>query len=149
MLQLARADKEQLLQLLQEKQRRRHLYRYREMFGILYGWQTEFIENTADFSQVCLIAANRIGKTYTGTYIDAIHLLGDYPSDWRGHVFSHAPLVWCLGYSGEKIRDLLQAPIVGKKSGDGFEGGLIPPEHIKGYESMVGTPNAVDRKSVV
>ena len=140
---LQRADKEQLLQLLQEKQRRAHLYRYKSVFGGLYQWQTDFIADTDNYSQVCLIAANRIGKTYTGTYIDAIHALGEYPDAWQGHRFNHAPLIWCLGYSGEKIRDLLQSPIVGKKNGDTFFGGLIPPDRITGYESMAGTPNAI------
>ena len=51
----------------------------RTMYEGLYGWQREFIGHTANYSQVGLIAANRIGKTFTGTYIDAIHALGDYP----------------------------------------------------------------------
>lgn len=139
----SRAEKELLLALLEERRRRAHVYRYRGMHGSLYPWQREFIGNTARYSQVCLIAANRIGKTYTGTYVDAIHALGDYPTDWEGHVFNHAPLIWCLGYSGEKTRDLLQEPILGRKDGTRFTGGLVPPEHIMGYEAMVGTPNAL------
>jgi phage terminase large subunit-like protein len=140
---LARAEKEELLALLDEQERRKQLFRYRTMYQSLYDWQKEFIANTAEYSQVCLIAANRIGKTYTGTYVDAIHALGDYPDDWPGHKFTHAPLIWCLGYSGEKTRDLLQAPIVGRKDGDQFVGGLIPADRIVGYESMTGTPNAL------
>lgn len=138
-----KAEKLELLALLEEKQRRAQLYRYRAVYAALYPWQCEFIRNTASYPQVCLIAANRIGKTYTGTYADAIHALGDYPDGWEGHKFDHAPLIWCLGYSGEKTRDLLQAPIVGRKNGDRFEGGLIPPDRIIGYESMTGTPNAL------
>lgn len=143
MSSLSRAEREELLLLLEEQQRRAKLNRYRTMYGGLYGWQREFIGATAEYSQVCLIAANRIGKTWTGTYMDAIHALGDYPADWTGHRFEHAPLIWCLGYSGEKTRDLLQAPIVGRKIDGGFEGGLIPPDRIIGYESMSGTPNAL------
>jgi phage terminase large subunit-like protein len=138
-----RAEKERLLAMLQERERRAKVYRYRQMYRQLYGWQREFNANTAAYSQVCLIAANRIGKTWTGTYMDAIHALGDYPDDWDGHVFEHAPLIWCLGYSGEKTRDLLQEPILGRKDGSKFAGGLIPPEHILGYEAMSGTPNAL------
>lgn len=138
-----RVEREELLALLTEQKRREDLTRYKRMHAQLYPWQREFIANTATYSQVCLIAANRIGKTYTGTYVDAIHALGDYPDDWEGHRFDHAPLIWCLGYSGEKTRDLLQAPIVGRKDGDKFVGGLIPGDRIVGYESMVGTPNAL------
>lgn len=139
----ARDDKLALLALLEERARRAARFRYRGMHDKLYPWQREFVANTASYSQVCLVAANRIGKTWTGTYIDAMHALGDYPPGWEGHTFDHAPLIWCLGYSGEKIRDLLQAPIIGRKSDAGWIGGLIPPEHIVGHESMVGTPNAM------
>lgn len=143
MLALTRAEKEQLALLLEEKERRKHVFRYKVLYAILYAWQREFIAATLEYTQVCLIAANRIGKTFTGTYVDAIHALGDYPDDWEGYRFDHAPLIWCLGYSGEKTRDLLQAPIVGRKNGDTFDGGLIPPDRILGYESMTGTPNAL------
>jgi phage terminase large subunit-like protein len=138
-----RAEMEELALLLEERAARLDASRYRTVFPGLYGWQLEFIEATGRYSQCCLIAANRIGKTYTGTYVDAIHALGEYPDDWPGHRFEHAPLIWCLGYSGEKTRDLLQAPLVGRKNGDSFEGGLIPADRIVGYESMTGTPNAV------
>ena len=129
--------------MLKEQVARIGAVRYRDVFATLYGWQVEFIAATEQHTQCCLIAANRIGKTYTGTYIDAIHALGEYPDDWPGHRFNHAPLIWCLGYSGEKTRDLLQAVLVGRKLGDTFEGGLIPAGRIVGYESMTGTPNAV------
>lgn len=134
---------EELAALLEEKAARLEANRYRTLFATLYGWQVEFIAKTAQFAQCCLIAANRIGKTYTGTYIDAVHALGEYPDDWPGHRFKHAPVIWCLGYSGEKTRDLLQTPLVGRKVGDSFLGGLIPANRIVGYESMTGTPNAV------
>ncbi|MES2352086.1 MAG: terminase family protein [Pseudomonadota bacterium] len=143
MQQYERAELEMLLQLLEEKKRREDVYLYRYMYPKLYPWQQEFVAATATYSQCALIAANRIGKTMTGTYMDAIHALGDYPDEWEGHRFNHAPLIWCLGYSGEKVRDLLQTPIIGRKDGDTFVGGLIPPERIIGYESMTGTPNAV------
>jgi phage terminase large subunit-like protein len=140
---MSRQELEQLLKLLEEKAARKKANRYKEIFAALYPWQREYIEATASYSQCCLIAANRIGKTWVGTYLDAIHALGDYPSGWIGHAFDHAPLIWCLGYSGEKTRDLLQAALVGRKRGSSFEGSLIPACHIKGHESMNGTPSAL------
>ena len=133
----------ELIALLDEKKRREEKFRYRKIFQTLYGWQKEFIKHTADYSEVCLCAANRIGKTYTGTYIDAIHAMGDYPPDWEGHKFDHAPLIWCLGYSGEKCRDLLQKELFGIKTEEGFSGGLIPADRITSYEAMAGTAGAV------
>ncbi len=138
-----RAAKEELLALLEERARRESERVYRTVFETFYDWQRDFVAATKRYSQCCLIAANRIGKTYTGTDIDAIHALGDYPDSWPGHTFDFAPLIWCLGYSGEKTRDLLQTPMLGKKEGNRFAGGLIPASHIADYESMSGTPNAL------
>ena len=73
-----------------------------QWFESLYGWQCDFIGTTASYSESCLCAANQIGKTYLGTGMDAVHALGDYPPDWPGHEFTAPPLIWCLGYSGEK-----------------------------------------------
>lgn len=127
---MTRNEKLELLALLEEKERRKWVYRYKGFYDTRYAWQKKFIKATADYSQVCLIAANRVGKTETGTYIDAIHALGDYPEGWEGHRFEHPPLIWLLGYSGEKLRDLLQAPIFGNVSEGTADGGLIPADRI-------------------
>ncbi|WP_142478636.1 phage terminase large subunit family protein [Klebsiella oxytoca] len=140
---LSREQKIELVKLLEEKKRRDNVYRYRTYYETRYPWQKRFIANTREYSQVALIAANRVGKTDTATYVDAIHAMGDYPEGWTGHKFDHAPLIWILGYSGEKCRDLLQAPIIGRKTDNGWEGGLIPGELIVSVEPMTGTPNAV------
>tara|TARA_R100001244_G_C5172129_1_gene131883 strand:+ start:14202 stop:15623 length:1422 start_codon:yes stop_codon:yes gene_type:complete len=136
-------DKRQLIALLEEKKRRKEVYRYRYIFDGLYDWQKEFITNTSDFSAVCLCAANRIGKTYTGTFIDAIHLLGLYPEEWKGYKFNKGIKAWLLGYSGEKTRDLLQHELFGRISNGKLLGGLIPPEYIVDYKSMAGTSGAL------
>jgi len=140
---MTKQEKLEFLTLLEEKARREDVYRYKKFGNKLYPFQRKLIASTSDYSQVCLMAANRVGKTMTGTYIDAIHALGDYPDWWDGHRFEHAPLIWLLGYSGEKTRDLLQAPIFGRRSEDGWVGGLIPPDRIVGHEAMSGTPNAM------
>lgn len=140
---LTREQKMELISLLEEKARRKKVFRYRDFFQSRHPWQKRFIASTKEYSQSALIAANRVGKTETATYIDSIHAMGDYPEDWTGHKFDHAPLIWVLGYSGEKCRDLLQTPIIGRKTDNGWEGGLIPNELIISVEAMTGTPNAV------
>lgn len=140
---MSRKDKVNLLAMLTEKARRAETYRYKTMYNGLYDWQQEFIKHTKEFMAVCLCAANRIGKTYTGTYIDAVHLIGDYPDNWDGHKFSGNLLMWLLGYSGEKTRDLLQQELFGRLQQGKLTGGLIPPELIVDYKSMSGTPAAL------
>jgi phage terminase large subunit-like protein len=140
---LSRAQQIERIRLLEEQKRRLKTYRYKAFYETRYAWQKQFIANTAEYSQVALIAANRTGKTDTGTGIDAIHALGDYPDDWSGHRFQRAPLIWCLGYSGEKVRDLLITPLIGKRINGKWQGGLIPADRIVSTEPMPGTPNAV------
>jgi len=137
---LGRQEKERLFLLLKERERRRSLTTIASVFKSLYPWQHKFIGSTLTARSCMLMAANRVGKTYTGCLVDAIHATGDYPDDWTGHKFEHAPLIWVLGYSGEKIRDLLQMPIVGTYSGGELAGGLIPKDRIADALPMMGTP---------
>ena len=129
--------------LLTEQARRANVFRYRDMFDTLYDWQKDFIKSTQEFNAVCLCAANRIGKTYTGTYMDAIHLLGDYPSGWEGYRFNRPVKMWLLGYSGEKTRDLLQYELFGRMESQKLQGGLIPADKIIDYKAMGGTSGAL------
>lgn len=108
----------------------------------MYPWQRRFNAATIENRACALMAANQVGKTRTGTGIDAIHISGDYPEDWNGHRFEFAPLCWLLGYSGEKTRDLLQTKLFGRLVGQAFEGGLIPADRIIDYKSMTGTSGA-------
>lgn len=138
-------SKVELVLLAKERIRRKEAYRYRHIFNDLYKFQTDTIRFTKTKMAVLLCAANRIGKTYLGTYIDAIHLMGDYPDEWDGHVFEHAPMCWLLGYSGEKTRDLLQTALFGRLSDRKFLGGLIPAERIinEDNRSMLGASGAM------
>ena len=140
---LSRAENIQLIGLLEEQDRRKQVYRYKAMYDTLYNWQLEFISTTRTYMASCLCAANRIGKTYLGTYMDAIHLMGDYPDGWTGHKFEGQMKMWLLGYSGEKTRDLLQQELFGRMGQGKLLGGLVPAEHIIDYKSMAGTSGAL------
>ena len=140
---LTKQQKIELLRLLEEKARREELNQLKSQYTSLYDWQLKFIRSTADNRSCMLMAANRVGKTRTGLTIDAFHLTGDYPKDWEGHRFSHAPRIWLLGYSMEKTRDLLQMPLFGRMEGGAFMGGLIHKEKIVGHYSAQGTSGAM------
>lgn len=145
---LSREDKVNLLALLAERKRRRDRFKFTERFNSLYHWQRKFIAATAENSACMLMAANRVGKTLTGLTIDAAHLLGDYPDDWDGRKFDHAPMVWLLGYSMEKTRDLLQGVLFGVYSEGKWSGGLVPADRIEGHLSASGTPGAMRQITV-
>lgn len=133
----------ELITLLEEKHRRKDSRRLLGMYESTYDWQRNFIKATASFHSCMLMAANRVGKTRTGLTIDGFHLTGEYPLDWEGHKFSHAPLVWLLGYSMEKTRDLLQQVLFGRIEGGEFTGGLIHKDKIIGHFAAAGTSGAM------
>jgi phage terminase large subunit-like protein len=133
----------QQIAIMEEKLKRSKGDLYLRVFNSLYPWQSDFISATSDYHESCLMAANQIGKSYIGTLIDSIHLTGDYPDGWEGHTFDFAPHCWCLGYSMEKTRDLLQNALFGNYANGEFEGGLVPKDRIESWESATGTPNAM------
>ena len=133
----------ELLSLIEQKREYNRVNQLKIIWLSLYEWQRKFVKSTSEYLASCLMAANRVGKTYTGCFIDACHLTGDYPDDWDGHKFTHPPLIWILGYSGEKIRDLLQSPIFGTYSNGELSGGLINKELIADAIPMLGTSRSV------
>ena len=94
---MEKTEKVKLLELLREKERRQKQIAYLTQYRSLYDWQRRFNKKTAEYIACLLMAANQVGKTRTGTTIDAIHALGDYPDDWEGHKFRKAPVMWLLG----------------------------------------------------
>ena len=77
-----------------------------------------------------LMAANRVGKTFSSCIELAYHLTGKYPEWWEGIRFTHPTNCWALGVSGEQIRDVLQSELFGILTRDNFTGGLIPQKMI-------------------
>lgn len=139
-----RPEKIGLILALSEKKRRFDAFKLSRHFKSFYPWQSQFCENTSNYYESCLCAANQIGKTRVGTTMDAYHLTGDYPEDYPGYKFNFAPKCWCLGYSMEKTRDLLQNELFGEFTPQkGFKGGLITSDKIHSYESAQGTVNAM------
>lgn len=139
----SKAKQLEYMALLEEQVKRHRATMYIRRWDELYSWQKEFVTATSKYFESCLCAGNQIGKTFLGTYIDACHLLGEYPEDWQGHKFSFAPMMWGLGFSMEKTRDLLQTAIFGRYNGGEFSGGLVPKDRIISWETATGTPNAM------
>ncbi len=141
---MSKADKIELIKALEEKKRRYDAGKLNRQYKSFYDWQFNFCKNTSECYESALVAANQIGKTRVGTTIDAYHLTGEYPDDYPGHKFNFPPMCWCLGYSMEKTRDLLQNELFGAyNASTGFAGGLIPKEKIHSFESAGGTVNAM------
>lgn len=78
-----------------------------------------------------VIAGNRLGKSYFGTYETAMHLTGKYPKDWTGHKFNVGPInAVALGVDFTQIAKPLamQELLIGNSSDRGA--GWIPKDDI-------------------
>lgn len=97
-----------------------------------YAKHLEFFAAGAEYRERCLMAANRVGKTFGGGgYETACHLTGEYPGWWPGRRFKVPVRWWAAGKTNETTRDIVQATLLGQiAQRDGrkhFDGtGVIP-----------------------
>jgi len=145
------SEKRELLALLEEKERRKSR---RKLFDLypddgplrreLYAKHLQFFAAGADYSERCMMAANRVGKTWgVGGYETALHLTGKYPDWWEGRRFSDPVDCWAAGDTGETTRDIIQFALMGPIGQLGT--GLVPGDDIVGEPSKrAGISGAMD-----
>ena len=137
------------MDLTADRQRRRartKLYRLYPDEGPLrrelYPKHLEFF--AAPDQERCMLAANRIGKTWgVGGYETALHLTGAYPDWWPGRRFEQPIDAWAAGDTSETTRDIVQTALMGPQGELGT--GLVPGDHVIGEPSKrAGVPGAMD-----
>lgn len=102
----------------------------------LYQKHLEFFRLGATYRARCLMAANRVGKTFSaGGYELTCHLTGLYPKWWEGKRFRAPIRALACGKTNETTRDIVQTTLLGdveyhgsRKVVDGT--GVIPIELI-------------------
>ena len=157
---LTSSEKRELLALLEEKDRRK---RRRKLFDLypetgplrreLYAKHMAFFRGGSKYMERCMMAANRIGKTWgVGGYETTLHLTGKYPEWWDGRRFKEPISAWVAGDTRTTTRDIVQTALlgVGGDAGAGELGaGLIPGELIVGKPTpMQGVPGGIDTVAV-
>ena len=143
---LNRAEKIELIQILEEKDRRFKtsvLSRYQP-----YEKQKQFHAMGAWIAERCLMAGNQLGKTLAGAMEAAYHSTGLYPDWWEGKVFKRSNIGWVAGVTGEVIRDTTQRLLVGRIETDSLGQGTIPENCIIHTQKAMGTPNLLDHVKV-
>lgn len=147
---MSRQDKLKLLELLEEKERRkktRKLFSYYPDSGPLrrelYPKHLQFFKAGADKKERLFMAANRIGKTEgAGGYEMALHLTGLYPDWWQGKRFDRAISAWAAGDTSKTVKEIIQFKLLGKFTE--FGTGLIPQHLIVKTTTKLGTAEAID-----
>jgi phage terminase large subunit-like protein len=105
-----------------------------------YEWQLQFYGAGKTAKQRFLMAANRVGKSYSACYEMACHLTGKYPDWWNGIRFTRPINAWALGVTGEQMRDVLQRELFGVLNGRIFDGAYILPNEVRSIVPAAGTP---------
>lgn len=142
---MLRQTKVELLSHLEElaAEKERRLAENRLSVFQPYPWQRDFLKSSADCSQTLLMAANRVGKTYTGAVNIAYHATGRYPEWWRGHRWDGPITIWAVGVSAESTRDILQRELLGEPGNPEAMGtGMIPKDCVGTTVRKPQVPNA-------
>ncbi|WP_420093015.1 terminase large subunit domain-containing protein [Sinorhizobium fredii] len=144
---LSSSEKLELLQLLEEKERRSKqnlLARYKP-----YSKQKEFHAAGAEYRERLFMAGNQLGKTLAGAAEAAMHLTGRYPDWWDGRRFDR-PIVMLAGSeSYELTRDGVQRLLVGPPlSEEDWGTGYIPKAAIVETTRRSGVSGALDSVTV-
>lgn len=137
---LKRAQKLEILALLEEKQRRIDGNKLRDYRP--YAKQSVFHAAGASFRERLLMAGNQLGKTWSAGFETAMHLTGRYPDDWQGKTYAKQVAGWAAGVTGEVTRDSVQRVLCGRINALGT--GAIPRDAIKEKSMKRGVADAID-----
>lgn len=150
-----RAQKVELLNLLNERERRRSRTVLSRMYPgegplrrELYVPHCKFFAAGAKNRERAIISANRIGKTFgVGGYETTLHLTGQYPEWWQGKRFTKPIKAWAAGDTSQTVRDIIQAKLLGPVGSYGT--GLIPGDLIISIKNKAGSvPDTVESVAV-
>lgn len=108
-------------------------------------WQYEFYAAGKDHMQRMAICANRVGKSFSGSYEIAYHMTGNYPEWWTGRRFTKPVLVWTGSPTNETSREIIQKELLGG-TGEDMGTGAIPRHKIVGKPKFrqAGVPDVID-----
>ncbi len=109
----------------------------------------QFFAGGSEHMERCMMAANRVGKTWgVGAYETTLHLTGLYPEWWEGRRFGRPMRAWVAGDTLATTRDIGQQALLGI-GGEGKAGdlgtGMIPGDCIVGKPTTSqGVPGGID-----
>jgi phage terminase large subunit-like protein len=108
----------------------------------LYQKHLEFFSSGADFRVRIFRAANRVGKTISGSFETSCHLTGKYPHWWVGKRFDGPINALVAGESGKLVRDSIQLELCGAPNDYGT--GMIPYADLIERRPKGGIADAID-----
>jgi phage terminase large subunit-like protein len=114
-----------------------------------YPKQAEFHREGKIHRERLLIAANQVGKSYSGAAEMSYHLTGLYPDWWEGRTWDRAIRAWAGSQTGEVTRDGVQRILVGEPKDEAARGtGFIPKDLIIDCSRRQHVADALDSITV-
>lgn len=108
----------------------------------LYKKHILFMNASGEYSQLAIIAANRVGKTFMGAYLMALHLTGLYPDWYKGRRFTDSISAWAASVTSEATKKVLQFELMGNFNDMGS--GMIPKDQIVSVVKKIGVHEAYE-----
>jgi len=140
--ELSTEEKARLAELLAEKEKR--IRENKLSYFKPYKFQKDFYAAGKKYQHRLLMAANRVGKSYSGAMEVAYHATGLYPDNWKGLRFNHPVRIIAGGQTTERARDIVQKELCGEPSDpEAFGTGAIPKHTIVDKVRRAGIPNAI------
>jgi len=119
-------------------------YKYQLEFHNAYGKDTD-----RPASQKALMAANRVGKSFSAAQEVAIHATGKYPDWWDGQRYGNPVQIICAGVTNDTTKNIVQKELLGDPDDPRQLGtGAIPKECIGEQVRKPGVPNALQAVTV-
>ena len=110
-----------------------------------YPKQFEFYAAGEDNRERLLMAANQVGKTFSGAFEAAIHMTGRYPDWWPGHRFDRPINMWAGSDTGETTRDTVQTNLIGPPPDREKWGTMaLPKDAIVDVKMRQGVSDSID-----
>lgn len=153
---LDREARLELLQLLEEKDRRQRYNLFKSLFPAegplrrdLYPRHMEFFRAGSVHRERLFMAANRVGKTVAGGYEATCHLTGLYPDWWEGRRWDRPVKVLAAGDTGQTTKDIIQDKMLGGLwDTDEWGSGLIPRDMLSKPTLKQGISGAYEEVKV-
>src|ERR1700722_3554276 len=95
-----------------------------------YKVHCEFMNAGEEYMERALFGGNGTGKTKCGAYEMTCHLTGLYPSWWTGRRFDRPISAWCVGYSNDQVKRVMQFDLLGELHDIGT--GMVPRDLLFG-----------------
>lgn len=107
-----------------------------------YPKHLDFFKATKDYREVLFLAANRSGKSLSGSFLVATCATGLYLDWWEGKQWNRKINICVAGDTAKTTRDILQTKLLGSPGALGT--GMIPKSHIEKVLSKAGVPDAIE-----